>query len=232
MLYEEKIDITLENSPFVHFKGFVDKIMYKEKDNETLVSIIDYKTGSIDIKIKNLQFGLSMQLPIYLYLASHSDKLKNIKFAGFYLQHILNNNVNKGKKSLNEEKEDKMKLEGYSTNDINRLAIFDSTYENSEMIHGMKLNKDGTFYRYANTLSDSEIDNIIKLTEEKISEAMQNILKGEFSINPKIVDNENVSCMYCKYQDICYHREDDNVYLKRKEENNAKLDEGTNTSDL
>ena len=231
MLYEEKIDITIKNNPYVHFKGFVDKIMYKEKDNETLVSIIDYKTGNIDIKIKNLEFGLSMQLPIYLYLVSNSTKLKNIKFAGFYLQHILNNNLNKGKKSLREEKEDKMKLEGYSTDDINRLSIFDSTYESSEMIHGMKLNKDNTFNRYANVLSDGEINNIIKLTEEKINEAMEKILNGEFLINPKIIDNENVSCLYCKYQDICYHKEDNNVYLRR-EENDAKLDEETNTSDL
>ncbi len=227
MLYEEKIDITIKNSPYVHFKGFVDKIMYKEKNNETLVSIIDYKTGNIDIKIKNLEFGLSMQLPIYLYLVSHSEKLKNIKFAGFYLQHILSTCLNKGKKSLEDEKYDKMKLEGYSTNNKERLSIFDSTYENSEMIHGMKINKDGNFARYANTLSDDEINNIIRLTEEKIYEAMNNILEGNFMINPKIIDGENISCAFCKFGDICYHKEENNCYLQRKEEEDG-VDERAN----
>ena len=223
MLYEEKIDIKLMDSPYVHFKGFVDKIMYKEKNGETLVSIIDYKTGNPDIKIKNLEFGLSMQLPIYLYLVNNSDKLKNIKFTGFYLQHILSNTLTKGKKSLLEEKYDKMKLVGYSTNVMERLSIFDSTYENSEMIYGMKLTKDGNFARYANTLSDSEIESIIKLTKEKIMEAVKNILEGKFSINPKILDGENVSCKFCKFNDICYKREEDNIYLERGEDY-AKLD--------
>ena len=45
--------------------------MYKEKNGENLVSIIDYKTGDVDIKINNLIFGLSMQLPIYLYLVKN-----------------------------------------------------------------------------------------------------------------------------------------------------------------
>ncbi len=214
MLYEHKIDIKLMNSPYVHFKGFVDKIMYKEKDGNTLVSIIDYKTGNTDINIKNLKFGLSMQLPIYLYLVNNSDVLKNIKFTGFYLQHILNVDLSKSdKKTIEEQNYDNLKLLGYSTSDLNRLSIFDSTYENSEMIRGMKLTKDGEISKLANTLSDEEIDDVLKLTHERIINAMNNILEGNFSINPKILNNRNMSCEYCKFKDICYHDEKNNVYL-------------------
>ena len=214
MLYEEKIDIKLENSPYVHFKGFIDKIMYKEKNNETLVSIIDYKTGNTDINIKNLKFGLSMQLPVYLYLVNNSNKLKNIKFTGFYLQHILDIDLNKNdKKTMEEKNYDNLKLLGYSTNDLNRLSVFDSTYENSEMIRGMKLTKDGEISKLSNTLSDDEINEVLKLTHEKIINAMNNILEGNFLINPKILNNKNMSCEYCKFSDICYHDDKNNIYL-------------------
>ena len=218
MLYEHKIDIKLMDSPYVHFKGFVDKIMYSEKDNNTLVSIIDYKTGNTDINIKNLKFGLSMQLPIYLYLVNNSDALKNIKFTGFYLQHILDIDLTKSdKKTIEEKNYDNLKLLGYSTNDLNRLSIFDSTYENSEMIRGMKLTKDGEISKLANILSDEEIEKILKLTHEKIINAMNNILEGNFSINPKILNNKNMSCEYCKFKDICYHNEKNTVYLSDNE---------------
>ena len=217
MLYEQKIDIKLMNSPYVHFKGFVDKIMYHEKDNNTLVSIIDYKTGNTDISIKNLKFGLGMQLPIYLYLVNNSDVLKNIKFTGFYLQHILNVNLNKSEKKTREEENfNNLKLLGYSTSDLNRLSIFDSTYENSEMIRGMKLTTNGEIAKNANTLTDEEIAEVLKITHEKIIEAMNNILEGNFMINPKIINGKNVSCEYCKYQDICYHNENNNIYLDSK----------------
>jgi len=217
-IYEKKVDISLMENPFVHFKGFIDKIMYKEKDNNTLVSIIDYKTGNPDIKIKNLSFGFSMQLPIYLYLVSEGEIFKNIKFTGFYLQHILNYSLTKTKKDKEIEKENNMKLKGYSTSNQEILMIFDPTYENSEIISGMKVNKDGSFSHYSNALSDEEINDIIYLTKEKINEAMINILDGRFDINPKILDMENVSCKYCKYYDICYKKEKDNIYLKQKEE--------------
>ena len=230
MLYEQKIEIELKKSPYVHFKGFVDKIMYKEAQNETMVSIVDYKTYEPDIKIKNLEFGLSMQLPIYLYLVHHSNLFQNPKFAGFYLQHILNIDVKKDKKSVEEQKYNNLKLTGYSTNNLERLAAFDSTYENSEMIRGLKLTKDGLLSKNSKTLSDEEIDGILKMTEAKIINAMDEILAGKFDINPKIINGVNESCTFCPFSDICYHEEKNNVYLKR-EEDEDESNTGTEVSD-
>ena len=228
MLFEQKIDIKIMDSPYVHFKGFVDKIMYKEKNNENLVSIIDYKTGNPDIKINNLEFGLSMQLPIYLYLVKNSDLLKNMKFTGFYLQHILNTGTKKNsKKDVLEQKIDNLKLVGYSTSDMERLACFDETFENSEMIYGMKLKKDGSFSSSAKVLTDDEVDEILRLTMEKINMAMDEILSGNFIINPKILNGKNVSCEYCTFKDLCYHTEKDNVYLWSRGDDDANMDEGT-----
>ena len=51
---------------------------------------------------------------------------------------------------------------------------------------------------------------------KKIIDAMNNILEGNFMINPKIINGKNVSCEYCKYQDICYHNENNNIYLDSK----------------
>ena len=218
-LYEEKINIKLNESPLVYFKGFIDKIMYKEKDGETLVSIIDYKTGNPDINIKNLKFGLSMQLPVYLYLMQNSGIFPNIKFTGFYLEHILNNEIKIDKrKSYLEQKRDNLKLVGYSTDNQTRLACFDATYENSEMIRGMKVKADGSLASTSNSLTDDEINNIVMLVDDKIKEAMGKILEASFDINPKIKNKLNLSCGFCKFRDICYRNEKDFIYLKDEEE--------------
>ena len=215
MLYEHKIEIKLMNNPSVCFKGYVDKIMYKENNNETLVSIVDYKTGKQDeVSIKNLEFGLSMQLPVYLYLANNCDVLKNIKFTGFYLQRILNLDVmKKPDKTIDELKYDSLKLDGYSTSDVNRLSVFDSTYENSEMIKSMRLKQDGSFYAYSKTLTDEEIKDILIEVNKRINEAMEKILGCDFSINPKVLKRKDKSCKFCKFKDVCYHTDKDYVYL-------------------
>ena len=215
MLYEHEIEIKLMDNPSVCFKGYVDKIMYKENGSETMVSIVDYKTGKQDeVNIKNLEFGLSMQLPVYLYLVSNCDKLKNIKFTGFYLQRILNLDVlKKPGKTVDELKYDSLKLDGYSTIDIDRLRMFDNTYENSEMIKSMKLKQDGTFNHYAKVLTDEEINEVLIEVKERINNAMEKILGCDFQINPKVLNGKDKSCKFCDFKDICYHQDKDYIYL-------------------
>lgn len=223
-LYEEKINIILKENPLVEFKGFIDKIMYKKNNNETLVSIIDYKTGNPNVDIKNIKYGLSLQLPVYLYLMKNSNIFNNIKFAGFYLQHILNNEIKiDNKKSYDEKKRDNLKLAGYSTNDLSRLSIFDSSYENSQMIKSIVIKQDGTLGSRSKCLSDDEIDSIINLVDDKVHMAMNDILNAKFDINPKVINDENVGCMYCNYRDICYLKDKNLVYLEDGD-NDAKLD--------
>lgn len=217
-LYEQKITIPISDNPKIEFKGFVDKIMYKEKDGYTYLAIIDYKTGNPSIKLDYLKYGLSMQLASYLYLTSKSNLFNNIKYCGFYLQHILDNEIKiDRKKSFIEQKKDNLKLQGYSTNDQSRLSMFDDSYEDSIMIKGIKTKNDGELASTAKVLSDEEIDSIINLCEEKIKQGIEDILNGNFLINPKVIKDENVGCKFCHFKDVCYHQEKDNVYLEESE---------------
>ena len=218
-LYEQKIVIPFNENPKIEFKGFIDKIMYKEKDNSTYLSIIDYKTGNPVINIDYLKYGLSMQLPTYLYLTSKSNLFSNIKYCGFYLQHILDNEIKiDKKKTYIEQKKDNLKLQGFSTSDLGRLSMFDDSYENSIMIKGIKTKLDGNLASTAKVLNDLEIEEIINLCEEKIKDAINDILEGEFTINPKIIKDKNEGCKYCKFKDLCYYKEKDKVYLESEVE--------------
>ena len=87
---EKEIYVNKDKNIKVTFKGVIDKVLYKEEDNKTYLVVIDYKTGSSDaIDLKNMEYGLNLQLPIYLYLSSKME-LKNIKVVGFYLQKLFN----------------------------------------------------------------------------------------------------------------------------------------------
>ncbi len=230
-LHEEKFDIKINE--YINFKGFVDKVLYLETNDETLVSVIDYKTGNPDIKIKYLPFGLSMQLPVYLYLIKNSKRFHNMKVLGIYLQHILNNEIVKSDKlTYEEQKKNNLKLRGFSINDTTYLEYLDKTYNDSEMIMGMKTKKDGTLYSYAHGLSEEEFNEIEKIVSEKIKEASNKIWNGEFSINPKIINKENIGCKYCSYRDICYLKDQDKVYINITEEgDDNELDSRTESSD-
>ena len=202
--YEEKIYINKNTK--ITFMGIIDKLMYKEEDNQTVVALIDYKTGNTSIDLNKTIYGLSMQLPIYLYLSQNMG-LKNVKIAGFYLQNIINK----------ENDENSLKLNGYSTSNKEILEKFDNSYENSNMIKSMRTKTDGEFYNYSKTLNEIEMNNLIKLVDQKIEEASNNILEAKFDINPKKIEGINIGCEFCTFKDICFKKEQDSVYLKEQD---------------
>lgn len=210
-LYEEKIYIHKEREIPVTFMGIIDKLKYYEENNSTYVAVIDYKTGTPNTNLNNTIYGIDMQLPIYLYLTKHLHKLQNVKVTGFYLQRILNKELNyDSSKNYEQAKKEQLKLEGYSTSQEDVLEHFDHTYQDSEMIKSMKLSKNG-FYSYAKVLDPGKMERLVELTEKKIDEAIDLILKADFKINPKRINGQIKGCEYCSFKDLCYLQEKDYI---------------------
>lgn len=207
---EEKIEIDKSHDDMnVLFKGFVDKILLNEEEN--IAAIIDYKTGTPVLNLNHTIYGLDLQLPVYLYLVD--KKYPNAKIAGFYLQKILNTEINRDNKHSYEYlKEEKLKLQGYSNSNIEILQQFDSNYYDSKVIKGMRSTSKGIASK--KILNDDQINSLVELTEQKIEEAIRNIEKGCFDINPKRIGLENVGCKYCTYKDICFMNEKNILNLK------------------
>lgn len=218
-LLEHKIEIDESRDGWdIKFKGFIDKIIYDEYQDQTVISLIDYKTGNVSGSIDQVIYGLEMQLPTYLYLIKYSNIFSNIRYAGFYLQQVLNGEtkIDPGKSLLSQKKE-KLKLKGYSNSDEEILSLFDSYYQESRIIKSMKKTNKG-FSIYAKLLNDEKINNLIELTKKNIMDASFKIINADFSINPKKIGKENEGCKYCKYQDICFKKEEDIIYLEEKKE--------------
>lgn len=214
-LYEESISVPI--SERIVFNGKIDKIMYKEDGGKTYVAVIDYKTGKTDISLKYKEYGIGLQLPSYLYLIKKSNRFSNVLFSGFFLQKILNKEIDIQKgKSYKKIKRDNLRLIGYSNSDEEILSKLDRSYSDSDMIKGMKLTASG-FYHYSNIMSNDEINDLISFVEEKINFASKMIANADFKINPKVIDKENIGCKNCKYSDICYKKEEDKVYINTKD---------------
>ena len=206
---EKRIKLKLRDNIF--FKGFIDKIL-KCKDN---LCIVDYKTGNTKIEDKYFEFGLNLQLPSYLYLLQEDPS----KIIGFYLQHLVAPKyVYDEKKDIETQKNEDMKLSGFTTDDISRINILEDLDGKSSVVSKLAITKNGELSKNSKVISDEDMKDMIKLVEDKILEASTSILNNDFSINPKVIDNKNVSCIYCRYKDICYKRIKDYVYYETKKE--------------
>lgn len=205
----EKHEITLElpinrkiNTKIV---GIIDKLLLL--DNNAL--IIDYKTSNTEFEKNLIEYGVEIQLPIYLYLLKN---LKNdINIAGIYLQHILNLKSNyEPNKDLIIEKEKKLKLDGITFNNINLISNFDDSYEKSEVIKGLSLKKDGTIKNTKN-IFDNE-DEILNIAKTLIINAIDAVCESNFKIHPLKIEKKKDGCEYCDYKDICFVKNKDFNY--------------------
>lgn len=211
--YENKFSIDKSTIIKVNFIGYIDKLMEEDYKGKKLLVIIDYKTGNPELNLTNTYYGLNMQLPIYLYL-SKSEKIENSEVVGFYLQKILNTKaIIDDKKTVLEQKEDNLKLQGYTIYDEELINEFDKSYNSSKKIKSLSTTKDG-FGFYSKLLTKNQMDELYKLVDKKIDEARDNILEADFEINPKRIKGKNVSCDFCKFNDICYMNENNIKILK------------------
>ncbi len=218
-LYEKKIDIELDKKVSVVFTGSIDKIMYYKKIEDTYFSIIDYKTGFIDTHIEPMKYGLHMQLPVYLYMIHYSKVFSNPIFTGIYYQNILFNYPTwSGKKDKDQIYKENLMLQGYSTEDTSILSRFDSTFEKSEYIKSMSYTDEKGFGTYAKTINDDLLYNLVKYTKEHISTKTDDIINSKFDINPKVYAGKNIACEFCQFKDLCFTKEQDQVYLEKVED--------------
>lgn len=216
-LVEKKAEVVLEKSVSVVFMGFIDKIMFYKKVEDTYFSIVDYKTGFIDTHIEPMKYGLHMQLPVYLYLIHYSKIFTNPIFTGIYYQNILFNYPTWSTK-LEKEKKDRYLLNGYSTDDVSVLSRFDSTYEESTYIKSMKYKDEKGFGAYSKVMDNDTLYSLIEYTKKHIDKKVDEILEGDFSINPKVYAGNNVSCEFCSFKDLCFMKDKDLVYLSKVED--------------
>lgn len=176
--------------------GKIDLICFNDEN----YIIVDHKTSSFKFKAKEIDYGFSMQLPIY-YLMLLNSKFEKKNLLGIYIKNIINSD--------------------FLNHDYSYLLLNGLTFE--ETSFGV-INGSGNFVNRKKrnpVFSREEFDKIIEKTKFNIKEASNKILNCEFDINPKILKNKNISCSYCPFNDVCYKDYDDYVYLKDEEEEDA-----------
>lgn len=215
-MFEQKIEVDSKidysnNEIKTKFIGFVDKLLYKKVKDEfgndiTLVCIIDYKTStSIKFEIELVKHGLSLQLPIYAFLANNIKGFDNVIVGGMFIQPILNStliDVEGDSVKFEKKKSDSKKLNGCINDELRDEYKF-TNYD---------------IYSKTSKLNTEDFNKLNNDVIDSINKAFITIASGDFKINPKRINNNNVTCSYCKFKDVCYFKESDYVDIVLEKE--------------
>ena len=216
-MYEKEVSINLSTSYLTRlFVGKIDKIIFKEIDGVDYVVVVDYKTGTQSSSLDNIEDGFNLQLPVYAYFLVKTHLFKNPKILGIYLQHILNNVKETAKKDLQTVQQEALKLDGYTTNDLSEISLIDPTYSLGKFIKGVSVLKTGGLGKNSKVLASEDFIKLVEIAEKVLINAFEEIEEANFQINPKHIGNDNKSCKYCPYINLCYRKNKDLNYLEVK----------------
>ncbi|MBN2695942.1 MAG: PD-(D/E)XK nuclease family protein, partial [Bacilli bacterium] len=181
-------------------KGKIDRIIAIKKNEDELIIVIDYKTGSQKFSKADFDEGINVQLPFYLYLFKKRHPEALYVPAGFFIQRLPLGR-------LDVEDDDTMtlslKLNGWMLEDKH---LFNSL-GGSDWLEGIQLNNDEGFRKSERLLDRDTMTDLINKVDELISAAIHEIAAGKFPIKPmppKPNQRISNSCKYCRFDSVCY----------------------------
>ena len=218
----------------LYLRGSADKIIATEIPAtndlgqpiiQKYATFIDYKTYSKKFNRNALDYGFSLQLPIYAYMASKLPEFADAKTLGLFIAPILPSDLyGKGNKTLGEMRRNALKISGVYLDDTAGLKTLDSGWTKSSIVEGLSFGKNGFRKDNARVLSADAMTEIISLTEQKIYEAEARIRQGDFKLQPTSIKNFEGACEFCPFSDVCYKQRSQTRVIRLKKETEGESD--------
>jgi ATP-dependent helicase/nuclease subunit B len=226
---EVEKEISYQHDDNTKLVGFIDKIiMLRTPDGKEYVSVVDYKSGAESFDEDLIEFGWSLQLPIYALMLENHPDYQNKDILGLFIQHIIETSLNAKTIEIDETTYPRSyQLDGIIVNQAEKIQILDDTIlkGKAEFIQGVSVVKKGGFRKSNHLKSAEEISRYASEAKTKITEASDAIRNGDFAINPKNIKKKS-SCDYCPFLDTCFRKPHDVQLMKITKKTNGEVTDG------
>jgi ATP-dependent helicase/nuclease subunit B len=208
------LQIPLSNGKTISLYGRVDRVDTYRCGKDVYVRVVDYKTGSKKFALSDLDDGLNLQMPIYLFSicsSRHADFLKSVGCspegklipAGFlyYSAKVLSVDISSPNLSADQVKKiasDEIDRSGLLLSDFSVLKAMEDPF--LQRYIPVKLKKDGT--PTGSIASAEKLEEIREKTVCKIGEIGEKMASGDSSATPMKNNGQDV-CQCCPLHPVC-----------------------------
>lgn len=198
--------------------GKVDRVDLFTSQGKIYVKVVDYKTSEKSFDETEFYYGLSLQLPFYLYamvqqLSKRFPAQEVIPAAMLYFglgNPILKEEDMKSPDNPAQQICKSMRMDGVSLEEDVVLMNLDTSFETESDVIKCRKKKDGYLTAGSQTASREEMELNLKYVKHKADTLMKGIMEGDIAIDPVMVEgSRRNSCTYCAYRQIC--RFDDQI---------------------
>ncbi len=213
--FEKEVKMVLDPEHKIELVGKIDKYLELDIDNKYCVVIIDYKTKNLPkIDHKLFDYGLDLQNFIYFYLLKHDRADDEFELIGTFQQRI------KPQHKVNHPDFVKdFQLFGYATSNEEKLRQFEPDFADKKLsvLKNVEVTKSG-FAKRSKVADEEMIEQFNQIVDQKIKQVVKTINNNEYHINPKLINNKDVSCLNCHLRPICLKMKDNYVDLTEEDD--------------
>lgn len=181
----------------VRVRGVIDRIDVYQRDGDTFVKVIDYKSGNKTLNLAEIYYGLSLQLAVYMEAGLEILEGDNLIPGGTFYFHVDDPMLQVDKldpETLTTALNDSFKLNGIYLDDPRFTKAMDAEADKDSQIISLKSRN--------SKLSRDEFEDLLSYVKRVIIEMTEKILGGDIAVRPYKKGKET-GCEYCPYKGIC-----------------------------
>ena len=194
--------------------GSIDRIDTYEDENHVYIKIIDFKSGTKDIQLCSLYYGLQLQLVMYMNvargMAEATNKGKEAVPAAILYYHLADpvldgNDIPEGAdgSDINAMVRKELKTKGLIREDEEVAFLLDHDYAGGSDVVPLKLGSKGGFdKKISKVMAPEEFEEVSDYVSQLIKKSGRRILQGDIEVNPYSMGTKD-ACSFCKFKSIC-----------------------------
>ncbi len=200
IVYELKVP----DGTTLKLRGNIDRVDTYEKDGNTYIRVVDYKTYVKEFRLDHVLAGLNMQMLIYLFAEREADD--SVTPAGILYYNAGDASLSAKRRDISEEE----KLEQRIGNKKSSGLFLKDT----NVLNAMENDGQERFYKFFkggvpldNIVSAEEMGKVKEMVDDNLITMALALHDGVISVTPVMEETDKTKpitgCKYCDYANVC-----------------------------
>lgn len=208
---ESILSIPINSELNINIRGIIDRVdVCCDECGRQLIRIVDYKTGSKELKFEDIYNGLNLQMLLYMTALTDGagSDFKSFVPAGVLYMKAGFLECADDYSPISEEAQERfkksaaqLKRSGLVVDDSFAVDAMDC--EVSGLYAPVTRKKDGSYTARSSVISSKEFKRLQEFSINKVKEFGMGLILGRIEANPCGRDNEHLECAYCDYASVC-----------------------------
>ncbi|MBE6695330.1 MAG: hypothetical protein E7587_02645 [Ruminococcaceae bacterium] len=212
------IKFTAQSGTRIALYGNIDRVDTYESNGNVYVRVVDYKTGGKSFSLDSIEYGLNMQMLIYLFSIWKTENKAFKERIGckeggeiipagilYFNANVKDSEVSTpSEDEINKVLDEKFKRNGLLLNDESILRAMDRNLDSGYI--PVKLSKKGELTPAKALASLEDMGNILKKIENVLGNICEELQGGNMHASPLKAPSLTSPCTYCEYNSICRNK--------------------------